>query len=83
MTTKTIDGTSVWNGMADAMKEVNGGQTLLVKRQGKLEAELIDLDTYEDLLAASKPSNLETIKDARAQYAKGDVLSFDEVFGDI
>ena len=83
MTTKTIDATDLRNGMADAMNAVNGGQTLLVKRHGKLEAALIDLDTYEDLLAASNPSNLETIKDARAQYAKGDVLSFDEVFGDI
>ncbi len=83
MTTKTIDATDLRNNLADALSSVRAGKTLLVKRRGQLKVAMIDLDTYEDLLAASDPKSLAAIKEARSQYAKGDSLSFDEVFGDI
>lgn len=83
MTTKTIDTTDLRNNMSDALRVVSGGQTLVVKKHGKAQAALIDIDTYEDLLAASNPENLQAINEARKQYESGDVLSFDEVFGNI
>ncbi len=83
MTTKTIDTTDLRNNMSDALKVVSDGQTLVIKKRGKAQAAIIDIDTYEDLLAASNPQNLQAIKEARAQYEHGEVLSFDEVFGDI
>ncbi len=83
MTTKTIDATDLRNSLSEAMKAINNGETLLVKKRGKLKVAMIDLDTYEDLLAASNPDNLKAIKVAREQYKQGQALSFDEVFGDI
>lgn len=83
MTTKTIDTTDLRNNMSDALKIVAEGEALVIKKRGKAKAALIDIDTYEDLLAASNPENLKAIKEARLQYEKGDVLSFDEVFGDL
>lgn len=83
MTTKTIDTTDLRNNMSDALKVVSAGQTLVIKKRGKAQAAIIDIDTYEDLLAASNPQNLRAIQEARAQYETGDVLSFDEAFGDL
>lgn len=83
MTTKTIDATDLRNNLSEALETIASGQTVLVKKRGKLRVAMIDLDQYEDLLAASDPENLRAIKEARAEYAAGDVLSFDEVFGDI
>lgn len=83
MSTKTIDATDLRNNLSDALRAVTDGQTLLVKKRGMLQVAMIDLDSYEDLLAAGNPKNLRAIKEARAQYAEGTVLGFDEVFGDI
>lgn len=83
MKNKTIDTTDLRNNLSDALQTVQCGQTLLVKKRGKLQAVIIDLDTYEDLLAASQPENAQAIRKARAEYKRGDVLTFDEVFGDI
>ena len=80
---KTIDATDLRNNLSDAMSSIGQGETLIVKKRGKLQVAMIDLDTYEDLLAASNPENLRAIKKAREEYKKGDVLAFDEVFGDI
>lgn len=83
MAIKTIDATDLRNHLSDALQSVHDGETLLVKKRGKLQAAVVDLDQYEDLLAASDPKNVQAIKKARAEYERGDVLSFDEVFGDI
>lgn len=83
MNKKTIDVTDLRNNLSDALSAVDCGQTLLVRRRGKLQAALIDLDTYEDLLEASQPESAKIIKKARAEYERGETLTFDEVFGDI
>lgn len=80
MTTKTIDSTDLRNNLSNAITSVHKGQTLLVKKRGQLQVAMINLDTYEDLLAASDPVNLKNIQLARTQYKSGDTLRFDEVF---
>ena len=80
MTTKTIDATDLRNNLGDAMTAVHKGQTLIVKKRGQLKVAMIDLDTYEDLLAASDPATLKQVQDARKQYKEGDTFTFDEVF---
>lgn len=80
MTTKTIDATDLRNNLGDAIATVHKGQTLIVKKRGQLKVAMIDLDTYEDLLAASDPATLKQIQDARKQYQNGDTFTFDEVF---
>ena len=52
-------------------------------RRGKKERAIVDLDKLEDLLAASDPKYLESIAEAREQIKKGEVYSFEEVFGNL
>jgi PHD/YefM family antitoxin component YafN of YafNO toxin-antitoxin module len=80
MTTKTIDATDLRNNLSDAMSSVGKGQTLIVKKRGQLKVAMIDLDSYEDLLAASDPDTLKQVQEARNQYKNGDTVAFDEVF---
>ena len=40
-------------------------------------------DLFEDLLSLTDSDYLESIKKAREEYKKGDVLSHDQVFGEL
>jgi PHD/YefM family antitoxin component YafN of YafNO toxin-antitoxin module len=83
MTTKTIDATDLRNNLGEAIDIAAAGDTLLVKKRGKLRVAMINLDRYEDLLAASDPDYRRSIAEARAQYQKGEVFTLEEAFGDI
>ncbi|HNT29713.1 MAG TPA: type II toxin-antitoxin system Phd/YefM family antitoxin [bacterium] len=59
----------------------NNKEYLLIKNRNKITSAIVDIDLFEDLLAAANHKYLETIKTAREQYRKGQVYSHDEVFG--
>jgi prevent-host-death family protein len=80
MSTKTITASDLRNGLADALDTVNSDDILIVTRRGKKERAIIDLDKLEDLLAASDPAYLKTIKEARSST---EYLTHDSVFGDL
>ena len=81
MSTKTIDATDMRKNLSDALDAVAKSQDiLLVKRRGKVESALIDVDMLEDLLAASNPEYLKSIATARASK---DWYTPEEVFGDL
>ena len=80
MNYKAVSTTEFRNNLSDLMTDVYKGQTLLVKKRGQLRMVMINLDSYEDLLAASDPANLKVICEARQQYSSGDMISFNEVF---
>jgi len=80
MGTKTISASDLRNGLADALDAVNSDDILIVTRRGKKERAIIDLDKLEDLLAATDPIYLQTIKTARESK---EYLSHDDVFGEI
>lgn len=80
MSTKTLTVSELRGNLADALDAVNNDEVLIVTRRGKKERAIIDLDNLEDLLAASNPEYLKTIKEARASK---DYFSHEEVFGDI
>lgn len=80
MTVKTIDATVLRNNLSDAMDAVTNGEALIVKRRGKDRVVMIDIDAYEDYLAAQNPQYLKSIAEARAQK---EFLSPDEVFGEL
>lgn len=80
MGTKTLTVSELRGNLADALDAVNNDEVLIVTRRGKKERAIIDLDSLEDLLAASNPEYLKTIKEARES---NDYFSHDEVFGDI
>jgi len=80
MRTKTLTVSELRGNLADALDAVNNDEVLIVTRRGKKERAIIDLDRLEDLLAASNPEYLKTIREARESK---DYFSHDEVFGDI
>lgn len=81
MSTKTIDATDMRNKLSEALDAVaKSNNIILVKRRGKVESALIDVDMLEDLLAASNPDYLKTIAEARASK---EWYTPEEVFGDL
>ncbi|OGL35043.1 hypothetical protein A3F65_01735 [Candidatus Saccharibacteria bacterium RIFCSPHIGHO2_12_FULL_47_16b] len=83
MGTKTISASKLRNNLADALDSISDDEVLIVTRRGKKERAIVDLDKLEDLLAASDPKYLESIAEAREQIKKGEVYSFEEVFGNL
>lgn len=83
MTIKTIDATDLRKNLSDAMDVVADGQPLIVKKRGKERVIMINMDAYEDYLAAQDPEYIKSIAEARAQYKRGEVFSLEEAFGDI
>lgn len=80
MTTKTVSASDLRTNLADSLDAISGEDILIVTRRGKKEKAIIDLDSLEDILAASDPAYLARIQAARSST---DYFSHDEVFGDI
>lgn len=80
MGTKTVSASDLRSNLADALESISSDDVLIVTRRGKKERAIIDLDKLEDLLAASDPKYLETIKKARASK---EYFSHEEVFGNL
>ena len=79
MKVKFINSTKLRQNLADIFRVLDGDTTLIISRRGKQTHALIDIDAYEDLLAASNPEYLKDIAQARQQVASGDILNYSEV----
>ena len=72
------------NNLADAVTEIDKKQDyLLITKRGKAVSALVNLDFFEDLLALTNKKYLSSIKKAREEVKRGEVLSHEEVFGDL
>jgi len=81
MTTRTIDASVMRKNLSDALDAVHDDKSIiLVKRHGKVESALIDVDTLEDLLAVQDPEYVKAIAEARASK---EWYTPEEVFGDM
>ncbi|HVC36573.1 MAG TPA: type II toxin-antitoxin system Phd/YefM family antitoxin [Candidatus Dormibacteraeota bacterium] len=81
MSTKTIDASLLRKNLSEALDSVHDDKSIiLVKRRGKVESALIDIDTLEDLLAVQDPDYVKSIAEARASK---DWYTPEEVFGDL
>lgn len=79
---KTVQSSTLRNQMAHALREVGARRKfMLVTRNGKPVSVLVNLDFFEDLLAANSPRYVKSIREARQDYRKGRVFSHDQVFG--
>ena len=79
-----VNATVLRNNLSDALNEVNKGKDfLLVAKKGKIISALVNIDLFEDLLAFSNKDYLKSIKEARADYRKGNIFSHDQIFGEI
>ena len=81
MATQTIDASMLRKNQSEVLDAVRDSKNIiLVKRRGKVESALIDIDTLEDLLAVQDPEYIKSIAEARASK---EWYTPEEVFGDI
>lgn len=79
-----INTTTLRNNLSDALdKIVSDKKYLLVSRRGEIESALVDIELFEDLLAAANKDYLKSIKKARQEYQKGEIFTHEEVFGQV
>jgi prevent-host-death family protein len=80
MGSTTVSSSDLRINLADALDSVDRDNILIVTRRGKKDRAIVDIDKLEDLLAASDPKYLKTIKAARES---DEYLTHEDVFGDI
>lgn len=81
---KIVSASVLRNHLADTLDEVSEGEKfLLVARNKELVSAVVDIDFFEDLLAAHAKEYVQSIREARKQYRQGKTLSHDEVFGNL
>ena len=79
-----VNATTLRNHLADTLKEVDKKRDfLLVSKSGEISSVLVNIDLFEDLLALTDTNYLATVRKAREEYKNGDVLSHDQVFGEL
>ena len=70
--------------LSDALKSlVSSDKYLLITRKNKPVSALVNLDFFEDLLAASSKEYVKSIRQARQDYKKGRVFTHHQVFGQL
>jgi len=78
-----INATILRNNLSDSLKQVDKKDYILVAKKGKLTSAIVNIDLFEDLLALANKSYLNSIKKARQEYEKGNLLTHEQVFGDL
>lgn len=72
------------NNLADTLKEVSSKKDyLLVAKKGKITSALVNIDLFEDLLALTNKKYLSSIRQAREEYKNKNVLSHEDLFGQL
>lgn len=84
MSTKTIDTTDLRNNLSATIKTLAKDDILFIKSRGKLTGKaIIDDELLEDLLLMKDGEYVADIAKARDEIKRGDVYTFDEIFGDV
>ncbi|HEX7456266.1 MAG TPA: type II toxin-antitoxin system Phd/YefM family antitoxin [Candidatus Nanoarchaeia archaeon] len=82
--TKLLTTTTFRNHLADVIDEVNEKEDyVLVTERGEPRAALVNIDFFEDLLAANSPAFIKSIEEAREDFKAGRVYTHEQVFGDL
>jgi len=81
---KIVKTTTLRDHLADILKEVSTKKGyFIVTKKGRPVSALVNLDFFEDLLAATSPEYLENIKEACADYKAGRTFDHEEIFGEL
>lgn len=84
MSTKTIDTTDLRNNLSATISALGKDDILFIKSRGKLTGKaIIDDELLEDLLLLRDEEYVTDIARAREEIKRGDIYTFDEVFGDV
>ena len=80
MGTSIISASDLRSNLADTLDAVSVGNIVVVERRGKTPRVIVDIDEFEDILAASNPEYLRDIKNARSSNS---FLSHEDLFGNL
>lgn len=83
MSIKIIDSSVLRANLGDAIDEVKKGVVLEVRRHGRGEVAMIDLELFEDWLATQNPDYIKSIKEARKQAKQGKTIPFENVYREV
>ena len=84
MSTHTIDITNLCNNLSATINTLGKEDILFIKSRGKLTGKvIIDDESLEDLLLLQDSEYVASIARARDEVKRGDIYTFDEVFGDV
>lgn len=79
-----INTTVLRNNLASALEEVQKkNKYLLIARKKKITSAIVNIDLFEDLLALANKKYVNSIKEAREEYEKGDIFTHEQAFGEI
>ena len=79
---KVLPATDMRNHLSDVLDSLSGKEKyLLISRNREVDAAIVDIDFFEELLASLSPRYRKSIREARADFKKGDVFTHAEVFG--
>lgn len=81
---KTIQASALRSSFKSALTHVKKSkQPLIITERGIPTSVLVSIDEYEDYLSTHDLEFMASIKSARAEYKKGKVYNFADVFGEI
>ena len=81
---KSVRATVLRDHFSDVLKEMAAGEKyFIVTKKGRPVSALVNLDFFEDLLAAASPEYAQSIKEARADYEAGRVFDHEDAFGEL
>ncbi len=83
MSIKVIDATVLRANLSDAIDEVKKGNILEIRRRGRGEVALVDLEMLEDWLASQDPKYRASIRKARAQAKQGKTVPFEDIYREV
>lgn len=78
-----VNTTILRSNLADSLKQVAKKNYLLVAKKGKITSAIVNIDLFEDLLALANKKYVASIKKARKEFEKGNILTHDQVFGEL
>jgi len=80
--TQVVTTTILRDNLADVLTEVSTERDyLLVTKKGNPISALVNLDFFEDLLAATSSKYLKSIEKSRKEYERGEAYTHEQVFG--
>lgn len=81
---KTINSTKLRSNFKDTMDYVKKSKNPLVITERNIPTSvIIDIDEFEDLLSGKDKDFLASIKKARSQYSKNNIVDMTDVFADV
>lgn len=81
---KSVKAATLREHLSDVLNEVSRTKGyLIVTKRGRPVSALVNLDFFEDLLAATSPEYVESVKEARSDYQAGRVFTHEDVFGEL